>query len=144
MQKLNWSQWLVLLESERASVYHEPGVYQIRWAMDGKPQSISRANGIDDTGCLYIGKTIDLKRRVNSLLRGIIQGMRTNTVSYAHTAVYTYTFYGFAKKFKPEQLEIRWAQLQKGAIDLWEESLLGKYVEKYLDKPPLNISLRRM
>jgi hypothetical protein len=109
------------------------GVYQIRWAIDGKPQIIHRVNGDDESGILYIGESDNLKKRISDLWRGISTG-------HGHTAGWTYDYYGFSKKFKLEHLEVQWIDSEDAEL---EPELLGNYVEKYLDKPPLNISIPR-
>jgi len=143
VNQIKWSKWVALSGLDLSIISENSGLYQIRWAIDGKPQSIHRANNTDNAGLLYIGKTTNLKQRISRIQRGIFQ-LRTNDVSYTHTAIYTYSYYGFNDKFKPENLEIRWADKQEDVIDYWEEKLLGDYVEKYFDSPPLNISVRRM
>ena len=143
IKQLQWSQWFALVNIDLHSIPSASGVYQIRWAIGKKPQPIERTNGTDDSGCLYIGKTVNLRRRISRLCRGIIHGTQTHTVSYDHTAAYTYTFYGFEKKIKPDQLEVRWGELPRNVIGEWEQELLEDYGAKYLDKPPLNISVRR-
>ena len=140
---MNWSKWYNLISLDLSIIPKTSGLYQLRWAIDSKPQPINRANIIDDAGCLYIGKTANLYRRIKRLIRGLTE-LKTNNVSYTHTAIYTYSYYSFNKKFKPEQIEIRWVETPKEEIDNWEEKLIGDYVEKYLDKPPLNINIRRL
>lgn len=155
MEQLNWSNWCNLVSLDLSLVPKTSGLYQLRWAIDGKPQPINRVDGVDVSGCLYVGKTTakqGLKTRIKKLRRGLIQ-LKNNAMSYTHTAIYTYSLYGFHKKFKLEQIEVRWAELLKEGksleehkyeVDYWEEKLLGDYVEKYLDKPPLSISIRRL
>ena len=116
----------------------------MRWAINGRPQGTARLNGIDHDGLMYVGKAKNLKQRIKLLRLGIIEGAKTRSVSYRHTAAYTFTFYGFAEKIKPEQLEVRWAVLSEQESDGWEQILLHDYCGKYLDKPPLNTSSRRM
>ena len=114
-----------------------PGVYQMRWAVNGQSQAIPRANGVDKSGLLYIGKATNLKRRLRELYRGITEG-RAN-----HTAAYTYMWDNFSKKFKTDHLEVHWAVLSKEETDDYAFDLLGDYIKAYLDTPPLNISRLR-
>ena len=120
-----------------SSIPSSSGVYQIRWAVEGKPQVIHRANGDDDSGLLYIGKTKALRKRINTFWKDVINKTEI------HTAGYTYFYYSFEKKFKPEQLEVRWTELSEDEIDSFEDELLEDYAGRYLDKPPLNIKLPR-
>ena len=134
MVKLNWSRWCSFKTLDRSSVPASGGVYQIRWTIDGKPQVIHRVNGDDESGILYIGEGSNLRKRIDSLWRGIYHGR-------GHTAGWTYDWYDFRKIFKPEHLEVRWVEHPEcGQL---ENDLLIEYVEKYLDKPPLNIRIPR-
>ena len=137
LKKLEWSQWVALKTLSLGDVPSVAGVYQMKWSVNGKPKSIHRANGVDKSGLLYIGKATNLKRRLRALYRGIIEGRLT------HTAAYTYIWDDFDRKFKPEHLEVRWAVLSENEIDDYEFALLGDYIKAYLDIPPLNISRRR-
>lgn len=142
MQELKWSEWFALNTTNIDSIPATTGVYQIRWAIGGKPQKIHRVNGIDESGYLYIGKAVNLRSRIKRFYRGVIQSPKVGKMSNRHTA-YTYTFYGFKREIKSEHLEGRYAELLREEIDSCEENLLLCYVEKFLDKPPLNISVKR-
>lgn len=126
------------------NIPNSAGVYEIRWARNGEPQPISRANGIDESGRLYIGKSYDLKQRIRRFRRGILRSIEGRENSNIHTAAFTYAVYQYGKKFRSEQLELRYASLSKQEADRFEKDLLAKYVSTYLDKPPLNISVARM
>lgn len=132
----DWSGWYALKTLDFSIVPPSSGVYQIRWAIDGKPQIIHRANGDDDFGLLYIGETKNLKFRIKNFWHAI-QGHGR------HTAGWTYRYYEFAKKFQPEQLEVRWGKCSELERLTWEDLLLEDYGAKYLDKPPLNIKFPR-
>jgi hypothetical protein len=137
LKSLKWSRWITLKTLDLGKVPPDAGVYQMRWAVNDGPSSINRLDGVDEDGLLYIGKAKNLKTRLKALHRGIIRGRPT------HTAVYTYMWDNFDRKFKPEQLEVRWAITPEEEIDDYEFALLGDYVEAYLDTPPLNISRGR-
>lgn len=140
---MKWSEWFALNTININSIPVAAGVYQIRWAVGGKSQKIHRLNGIDESGCLYIGKAVDLRSRIKRFYRGVTQSAEVGKMSNRHTAAYTYTFYGFKREIKSEHLEGRYAELPREEIDPCEEHLLLCYVEKFLDKPPLNISVKR-
>jgi hypothetical protein len=144
MQRITWSEWTKLNLLDQVSIPPSSGVYQIRWAIDGNPLPISRANGTDDSGCLYIGKSVNLKNRLRKFRRGIQLGAEGRPTPNIHSGTYTYSFYDFARKFKPDQLECRYAELPRSEIDHTEGDLLLRYVQTHLDKPPLNISVKRM
>jgi len=143
MTKLTWSKWTFLNLVENEMIPNDPGVYQIRWAINGAPQPISRFNGVDESGCLYIGQTDNLARRIRRFCRGITQGSHGPNIRNRHTAAVTYIVYGFNRKIKPEELEFRYSELLKSEILECEGRLLQEYIRNYLDKPPLNTSVRR-
>ncbi len=132
----NWSEWYALKTLDFNIIPLESGVYKIRWAIRGKPQLIPRANGDDGSGLLYIGETKNLRLRIKNFWRAI-QGRGR------HTAGWTYKYYEFNKKFKPEQLEVQWGECPEYERLEWEDFLLEEYGGKYLDKPPLNIKFPR-
>lgn len=49
--------------------------------------------------------------------------------------------YGFSRKFPASCLEVRWAIVSE--LSKVEKELLEEYVRRYLDKPPLNLSIGR-
>jgi len=89
-----WSQWVALGTLNLSDVRSAAGIYEMRWAVNGKPQSIDRANGVDRSGLLYIGKATNLKNRLRALYRGIVHKRPI------HTAAYTYIWDGFEKKLQ--------------------------------------------
>lgn len=137
LRSLQWSDWTALKNLDLSKVPSIAGVYQMRWASSGKPNPISRANGVDESGIVYIGKALSLKRRLKALYRGITEGRPT------HTAAYTYMWDNFGKKFKPDQLEVHWANAPKDEIGDYEFDLISDYVKNYIDTPPLNITRGR-
>ena len=137
MNGREWSKWLSFHVINFEEVPLSSGVYQLSWAIDGHTQPIHRLNGIDENGLLYIGKANDLKSRIRGFWRYI------TSEKGKHTAGFTYIFYMYERKIKPEQLGVRWMLLPKDEIDYIETNLLDDYLNKYLDSPPLNISIKR-
>jgi hypothetical protein len=135
-ERLDKAQWYPLKTLDRSIIPSSSGVYQVRWAVDNKPQPIPRAKDIDEKGILYIGQSGNLRKRIKDFWNGIL-GEGT------HTSGWTYDFYEFRKKFKPEQLEVQWMEVPKNEIRELETVLLLEYVSDYLDKPPLNIAIPR-
>lgn len=134
-----WSDWLLLQTGNFQFIPQSSGVYQIRWAIGGKPQPISRANGVDESGLLYIGKAKFLQLKIASFWRYIM----SEREKPEGTAGYAYAFYFYKWKFKPEQLEVRWMCISEGDINREQARLVFRYKSKYLDTPPLNISIER-
>lgn len=133
-QLLRWSKWYALRNLNFSSVPSTSGIYQFRWAINGELQLIRRVNGDDGSGLLYVGTAANLRGRIKLFWRGIVN----ETIK--HTAAHTYFYYGYKKKFKPDQLEVRWTEVPKESDRAEaEENLIGDYIEKCLDRPPLNI-----
>ncbi len=137
MDQSEWSEWLLFQTLNFKTVPPKPGVYELRWVIDGKPQIINRANGVDRSGLLYVGQSVNLRRRIKGLWQNITEG------KLRHTAGRTYTTYHYERKFPPEQLQVRWTTQPRGQSEKIESKLLDRYVNEFLDKPPLNISIKR-
>jgi len=146
--EINWSKWYSFKELEKLGFKPIPvskGVYQIRCAVKGRPIVISRAGGNDEDGILYIGKTESkqgLRHRIRLFWKGVHErGKTLEELSVPHTGANTYVIYGFSRKFPIDCLEVRWAIVDNPSEV--ERKLLREYAERYLDKPPLNLSIRR-
>jgi hypothetical protein len=131
IEQLNKARWYSLKTLDFSIIPSSSGVYQIRWAVGGKPQPIPRVNGDDEKGILYIGQSKNLRKRIE------------NFWLKRHTAGWTYDFYEFRKKFKLEELEVQWVEFPESEIGELETFLLMDYVAEYLDHPPLNIAIPR-
>ena len=137
MKETEWSEWLSFQVQNLEEIPSSSGVYQLSWALNGHTQQIHRVDGIDENGLLYIGKANNLKSRIGDFWRYI------TSEKGKHTAGFTYIFYGYERKLKPDQLQVRWMPLPEDEIDEMETKLLDDYLNKYLDSPPLNISIKR-
>ena len=140
---IRWGKWYsfkYLEEKDFKCVPPKSGVYQIRCAINGKPIPINRVKDTDKEGILYIGGTKSLRGRIRAFWRGI----HKKSGSFNHTAARTYVTYNYSEKFPMCCLEVRWAEIDdpRDALSV-EKKLLDEYIEKYLDKPPLNLSIRR-
>jgi hypothetical protein len=60
-----------------------------------------------------------------------------------HTAVVTFLVFGFNRRIRPEDLQFRYSEIPENEIRNMEARLLADYVMMYLDKPPLNTSVKR-
>ena len=145
---VNWSKWYPFKELERIDFRPIPtskGVYQIRCAVNGRPIIIPRAGGCDENGILYIGKTESkqgLRHRIRLFWKGVHEkGETLEELSVPHTGANTYVIYSFSRKFPIDSLEVRWAVVDNPSEV--ERRLLEEYARKYLDKPPLNLTIRR-
>lgn len=93
----------------------------------------------------YIGETESkqgLRHRIRLFWKGVHEkGETLEELSVPHTGANTYVIYDFSRKFPIDCLEVRWAVVDKPSEV--ERQLLEEYIKKYLDKPPLNLSVRR-
>jgi len=103
---LNWSQWYSLYrlaEQKWEIIPESPGVYVIRWGVEGKSKAIPRAGGVDEEGIIYIGRSKNLRRRIKQFWTNVVG-------KYApHIVGITYREYKFHRVFKPNELEVSWA-----------------------------------
>ncbi|MEN3052975.1 MAG: hypothetical protein ABC595_07970 [Candidatus Methanosuratincola petrocarbonis] len=168
---LNWTNWLkfkniwvrngskyFFQSKENLLIPEDPGVYQVRCIQkNDKPIQIQRANGVDTEGILYIGSSSDLMERIRTFWRGVNENVPPNllqaSISSAnmsqiynllkvpHSGANTYAIFQFAGVFPQDSLEVQWAQTSTYKSD--ETTLLYAYMAKFLDKPPLNLSIKR-
>jgi excinuclease UvrABC nuclease subunit len=62
---MKWPEWNSFRKESISQIPEEPGVYQLRsLGDDGNPQSISRLQGKDPEGIVYIGESSNLKKRI--------------------------------------------------------------------------------
>jgi predicted GIY-YIG superfamily endonuclease len=104
--------------------------YQVRQAINGKPQPINRLDRADNSGLLYIGVSTNLQSRIKNFWKRLKGGKAP------HTAGHTFTAYNFERKIRPDHLEVRWVQLQKRELDNTETIFLEKYVKKIPRQTP--------
>jgi predicted GIY-YIG superfamily endonuclease len=103
--------------------------YQVRQAINGKPQPINRLDRADNSGLLYIGVSTNLQSRIKNFWKRLKGGKAP------HTAGHTFTAYNFERKIRPDHLEVRWVQLQKRELDNTETIFLEKHVKNSSTNP---------
>jgi len=133
----DWTEWASIEKLDFTRITTTSGVYEIGASINGQPQPINRANGVDKNGLLYIGKTGNLRKRINDFWIHLL------TEGNQHTAAETYLIYGFYTKFQRENLQVRWLALPNGMEEEYEKKLIDEYLESFLDSPPLNIRIHR-
>ena len=126
----------------------KPGVYIIRYLEAGSPKHFTRLNGIDEEGILCIGKSVNLRRRIRQFLKDITsEGLKDKY----HSGGWNFRRY-FRDNPKPkairletENMEVIWKTLDsEDEAEALETELLQDYVMTFQDKPPLNISIKRI
>jgi len=133
-----WSDWFSFECPDDITdiVPKRPGIYQVRHVKDKVAQPVQRFNGQDDQGLLYIGQTTNLRRRLREFMKSACSG------TAGHSAGRTFHMY-YAVRLKPDDLEFSWLAVSIGKAKTLERKLLDRYQKRYLDRPPLNISLMR-
>jgi len=133
-----WSGWSSFQcpSSIAETVPEGPGIYRVRYVKDNVAQPVRRFNGQDDQGLLYVGQTAHLGRR----LQGFMKSARSGTVG--HSAGRTFYMY-YTGRLNLKGLQFSWSAVPIGKAKELERKLLDRYQRRYLDRPPLNISLMR-
>lgn len=107
------------------------GVYTIFWIIDSTPVCINRLLGADKEGILYIGKSIDLKNRLENIKSSI-----KNKNNKHHFGI-KYNKEGFIpSKIKMEDLYISFCEYDNPKCV--EEKQLTEYFKIYGELPPFN------
>lgn len=110
-----------------------PGVYRIIvLSKNGKPKPVSRAGGRDQDGVLYIGRSLYLRRRLNTLRRMLFEGVPRGAI-----AGLTYKASPPIQSVAPpSQLAFRFEHFAD--CNAKERELLRRYFKKFGEVPPLN------
>jgi hypothetical protein len=140
--ELNWSQWSSF-NNEVEIIPQTSGTYQIRWSINGRPKAIPRFNEIDETGLMYIGKTENLNGRIRRFYRCVSIDPEGRNVRIFHSGAVTFVVFRFNQRVRPEDLQFRYTELPTNESRNLEARLLTEYIMRYLDKPPLNTSIKR-
>jgi hypothetical protein len=141
MPYIHWTKWSYYT-GERKKIASASGNYEIRWSIEGQPQTIQRLNKDDPSGLIYVGKAENLQDRISKFFRCINAANLTNLKNF-HSGAVTFLSFNFKQKINPKDLQYRYCQLPKDEIRASETRLLQEYVERYLDKPPLNTVIKR-
>ena len=124
-------------DEERDLVPEKSGVYIVK-----RRAPIGRLGGRDEAGIIYIGKSVDLHRRLLWFMSGnhIASWFLWKKVGVARKI--------FGKKYKNNDdwdkmvghLEFRYCLLRKNQLNNRERAVIYAYVKKYGEVPPLNFS----
>jgi hypothetical protein len=140
--------WERLYPLERVGSYiskycePRPGVYRLIALDDaGKPASLDRVCGSDQTGTLYIGcegKNFAVRSRLSKLVRSLRDpGGRVH--NREHLAGYRLrTHQALSERFPVTHLALTWCYTEQQNSKRAEEILLDAYFESFGDSPPLN------
>ncbi len=110
------------------------GVYRIRaFEANGKALAINRLRGCDPLGILHIGKSVNLRTRIQAFRRSAEDGRN------GHKAGIEWDEYGFEEHLPVDRLRFDYVYVgtEDEALQL-ENKLHEEYRRKYLDRPPLD------
>lgn len=142
----NWSDWEPIASWRAAPP--NPGVYRIRVRDGGRCQMITRANGIDGNGILYIGSTFGTKPKASRTLRGRLKEFERcakNASASGHIAGWNYSNRGYYRRFPLAELEYSYVETKtKPQTNNTEAALIRQYLDQFLDLPPLNFSVPKV
>ena len=131
MTQRQFSPWKPLNEENIKNVPDESGVYQIR--CKGKP--IERLLKSDEGGILDIGESGNLQHRLHTFFRCIRDPNRGGHSAGMRFAALKLSSNGFPK----DDLEFRWKLTSsKKSARNEEKKLLGAYLRRFRELPPLN------
>lgn len=95
------------------------------------PMAISRVCGIDWTGTLYLGASLKLENRINSLVRTYSNDLNGG----GHTPVAQI----LSEKYPSRLLGVSWRLVDEGLSPFeLEYELMGLYVNEHGEPPPMN------
>lgn len=135
-RKNKWSQWKYI-EKEPCS-YEKSAIYKIRLVNHkGKPITIPRFLKKDKNGILMIGRTKNLKRRLNNFIKAVKENKSL------HTEGEMFCLIKRIRNFKTQygsnwRLEYSFKRLYKNQIKKGEEEALKNYFKEYGELPVLN------
>ncbi|MEO0096828.1 MAG: hypothetical protein ABIK78_01900 [candidate division WOR-3 bacterium] len=135
-RKNKWSQWKYI-EKEPCS-YEKSAIYKIRLAnCKGKPITIPRFLKKDKNGILMIGKTENLRRRLNNFRRAVEKNISPHSEGKMFHLIKSTK--NFKKHYESNyRLQYSFKKLNKTKIDEKEREALNDYLEKYGELPVLN------
>jgi len=113
-----------------------PGVYRLQslTRLGARPRMIPRVCKRDRDGILYIGRSVNLKKRIKLLVKGLHKTARhTATRSYAYATALQHAY-------PTHKLVITWAV--EANYKQVESSLIGDYIQEFGEAPPLNSTVR--
>ena len=136
--EIKWYKLKDLTIKNFKEITKDSGIYFVRWSKNGKPVSISRLNGVDQKGILYIGSAKELRKRIRELWKGI-NGQVEN-----HTIGKTIIFCKVSEIINLDDYEISWEELKTREEAMGQEWAAVKYyADKYKEPPPMNLGIRR-
>lgn len=132
---LKWSQDYPLFNITcHLEACNKSSVYRIRaFKEQGKPLHIHRLGGVDPLGILHIGKSKNIKSRIN-FFRQSSEGKHNS-----HHAGYEFYVWDFKKIIPLNKLRFDYKEIPTEQEALRLERLLHKeYRAKFFDRPPLD------
>lgn len=133
----NWVKWRNIENIYNdIDVLHKQGLYQIRMVnSSNNPLPIPRLVGIDESGIIYIGMSVELRTRIENFYCGRHSGGGMyNLVRLRLRRHIPYNGY---------TLQYRYMQISdEEVMEKIETNLLRRYFRKYCELPPFNSTVK--
>jgi hypothetical protein len=137
---LDWKNLQNLASNKFLGVEKKPGIYFIRWAKNEEPVILNRLGGSDSNGLLYIGESVDLRKRFQRIWRGIEKADKTSETT--DTLSRRIVFCNLHKEIKSDEYEITWQHYStKIEAQVQNAAALKGYIERFRELPPLNLQV---
>lgn len=127
-----WSKWQAI-----DSIYHnidlldKKGLYEIRVVdKENKPLPIHRIGGIDSDGIIYIGKSIQLRQRIEAFYGGRHSGGGMYCLAYRRLKR--------CEPYREHSLQFRVMTCSGVDIVTREAGVLRRYFRRFCELPPFN------
>lgn len=130
----NELEWAMLGLNDKKGC-NAPGIYRIRLFKKGKPVEICRFGGVDETGLLLVGRSVDIERRRE-------QFIRSSKGKHGHSeGIQWWLVTRFSDIGKQSSLRFEFVRLSEEKAREREKAELQDYFKRYLETPPLNATI---
>jgi hypothetical protein len=129
----NWGEWHNIENIYHdIDVLHRQGLYQIRMVNpSNKPLPIPRLAGVDESGIIYIGKSVELRTRIENFYCGRHSGGGMYNLVRLRLRRH--------KPYNNYLLQYRYMKSNdENAMEKTETNLLRRYFRQYCELPPFN------
>lgn len=129
----NWGAWRNIKNIYHdIDVSHKQGLYQIRMVNPSdNPLPIPRLAGVDERGIIYIGKSVELRTRIENFYCGRHSGGGMYNLIRLRLRRY--------KPYNNYILQYRYMKISdEKVMEKTETNLLRRYFREYCEPPPFN------
>jgi hypothetical protein len=131
-----WEKWRPIEQVyNNIDLLNKKGLYQIRMVdADNKPLPIPRIGGTDLKGIIYIGKSIQLRKRIEAFLRGQHSGGGLYWLAYRRLKT--------REPYRGHFLQFRVMASTSKNIATKETEMLRRYFRRFCELPPFNSTVQ--